>query len=79
MHDDLELQPIAGPSRIPNFVYAESQQSMRGHSYNHNDIRDHARAHFGDVYNYHDTDSRERSVLDWLTTLNPSESHSQAC
>lgn len=78
MHNDLELQPIAGPSHIPP-VYAESQESMRGHTYNHNDVRDHARVHFGDVYNYHDTDSRERSVLDWLTSLNPSESHSQAC
>jgi hypothetical protein len=38
-----------------------------------------ARQHFGDVYNYYTAESTERRVIDWLTTLNPSQSHSQAC
>lgn len=31
------------------------------------------------MYNYRNSKSSERNVLDWLTSLNPSESHSQAC
>ncbi|KAM0722329.1 hypothetical protein Q7P37_001770 [Cladosporium fusiforme] len=38
-----------------------------------------ARQHNGDIYNYYTAESTERRVIDWLTTLNPSQSHSQAC
>lgn len=33
----------------------------------------------GNIYNYTDSDSEEKQLLDWLTTLNPSQSHDQAC
>ena len=80
MHnDDIELEPLVGPSRIHDRAGVETQAPAQGHYYSHNQVRDHARVHFGDVYNYRDTDSSERNVLDWLTSLNPSESHSQAC
>lgn len=74
MYDNIELQPVARSSRV-----GHRTDVARGHLYTGNYIRDHARAHFGDVYNYRDTDSDERNVLDWLTSLNPSQSHSQAC
>lgn len=70
MHNDLELQPIAGPSRIPH-VYAESQESMRGHSYNHNDIRDHARVHFEGTIGLFFEDARFVEWSDGLEGLTP--------
>lgn len=77
--DEIELEPIAGPSRLHGRAGVEPQASARGHFYSRNHVRDHARVHFGDVYNYRNTDSSERNVLDWLTSLNPSDSHDQAC
>lgn len=80
MYDDsIELGPIAGSSRSSERVEIGPQEHARGHFYSQNYIQDHARVHFGDVYNYRNSESSERSVLDWLTSLNPSESHSQAC
>ena len=80
MYDDnIELGPIAGPSRSSERVEIGPQEHARGHFYSQNYIRDHARVRFGDVYNYRNSESSERNVLDWLTSLNPSESHSQAC
>lgn len=77
--DDIESVCIAGPSRVRDRADVEPQAPARGHLYSRNYIRDHAQVHFGDVYNYRNTDSSERNVLDWLTSLNPSDSHSQAC
>ena len=44
-------------------------------------IRDNARVHMGDVYNYHSyhyIDHGQRRVLDWLTALDNPSSHNQA-
>jgi Cdc6-like AAA superfamily ATPase len=59
------------------------QSDVRGHSYSHTVARDNSRVHTGDVYNYHNHSNiahrKQRSILDWLTTLDPSHSHNQAC
>lgn len=50
--------------------------------YSGNVTRENARVHMGDVYHYHsyhNVDHEQRRVLDWLTTLDPSSSHNQAC
>ena len=52
MYDTIELEPIARSSRVGYRTDVEPQQPARGHLYSGNYIRDHARAHFGDVYNY---------------------------
>jgi hypothetical protein len=54
-------------------------QSNLGRSYSNTIACDNARVHMGDVYNYADSDSKEKQVLDWLSPLNPSQSHNQAC
>lgn len=80
MYDDtIELGHIAGSSRVCEPADGGPQAPAQGHSYNRICVRDHARVHFGDVYNYRNTDSGEQNCLDWLTSLNPSENHSQAC
>lgn len=50
-----------------------------GHSYNATTAHDNARVHMGDVYNYADSNSEEGRVLEWLTPIDPSRSHDQAC
>jgi len=53
--------------------------SRHGHSYNNTTVSGHSRAHFGDVYNYHNSDSAQKALLEWLSPINPSYSHNQAC
>lgn len=50
-----------------------------GHSYNATRVHDNARVHMGDVYNYAESNSEEGRVLGWLTPIDPSQSHDQAC
>jgi hypothetical protein len=50
-----------------------------GHLYTNNTTSGNARAHFGDVYNYHNSDAAQQALLTWLSPLDPSDSHNQAC
>lgn len=54
-------------------------QSNPGHTYNATTARDNARVHMGNIYNYADPNSDEKQILEWLTPLDPSQSHNQAC
>lgn len=53
--------------------------SRHGHWYNNINVSGSSRVHFGDVYNYHNSDLAQKAVLDWLTSIDPSHSHNQAC
>ena len=49
-----------------------------GHVFSNTIVSGNSKVHQGDVYNYYDSESEERSNLDWLTSLDPSQSHHQA-
>lgn len=55
-----------------------ARQPRASQSYQTVNIYGHAKAHLGNVYNLEDADAKEWRVLDWLTPVNPSESHDKA-
>ncbi|KAM0719655.1 hypothetical protein Q7P37_003786 [Cladosporium fusiforme] len=53
-------------------------RSRVGHTFSHTTASGNSRVHLGDVYNYHDSNFADKPTLDWLTSLDPSQSHNQA-
>lgn len=83
-----EVQPsvLALPSLRPVLVSTKAIPSVMklqvnaGHPYSNTTTSGNASVHLGDVYNnYAGSSSEERRMLDWLTPLDPSQSHNQAC
>lgn len=56
-----------------------ASQTSTGHIYSNTIVCDSARAVIGNMYQYADADLEEKRILDWLTPLDPSQSHGHAC
>lgn len=70
------------PNSQPPFRWKGKGRQLEatGHYYNNITANDNASVHLGDVFfNYHEAESTEKRILDWLAPIDPSHSHHQAC